>query len=177
MITKNRIIGAAGAVLLLAGLITFEQKGRQDAQELTLRSSNTEGHEHAVIDANQAARVDESAASADVVAKPTREEEVVLTMYDRMATALEQHTQDCEAMGLAVEELVASHGKQVTRLMAERAKLSDAERQAAQTRLEAAAQSRMARVREGLRTGLTTCGTDERLQAALRTLADLNTPS
>lgn len=107
-------------------------------------------------------------------APPTAAEAEVLTMYDEMLTAFEQHRDDCRGSGMAIETLIESHKGALQALRDERAKLSPEQWTAAQDRLAKTQGERLERMRHAIEQTVARCSSNPRLGNALRQLATLS---
>lgn len=115
-------------------------------------------------------------AQAQDVAPPpaTAAEAEVLTMYDEMVTAFEQHHDDCRGSGMAIETLIASHKVALQALRDERAKLGPEQWTAAQDRLANTQGDRLERMRHAIEQTVARCSTNLRLRNALQQLATIS---
>lgn len=120
-------------------------------------------------------RADE--AEAETATPPvelTAGELAVVGMYDAMVKALDSNAADCAAMARSVVELTKVHADEVQRWSAEQEKLDEAHRQQAQSRVQAVARVTIEQLGQSLRRGLSTCGTNESLLAAVGQLSVLS---
>jgi hypothetical protein len=118
-----------------------------------------------------AAKTADGTGSRDV----TPEEDAVLGMYENLASAFDQQTDDCRQLGIIVAELVRQDQHALQHLAQARATMTLDQRLQATDRLEREAGPQLSRLRRSLRIGLGKCPTEPRLQEAIRTIASAGT--
>lgn len=166
-----------------------------DARNLALR--RTLATTSSALEASQSSVASEASSSGSVTAasapKPplslasaqrltdrtnvTEREQAVLAMYGDMVTAFDRDGTDCAMLTNHVEKIVADNASALKQLAQERTKLSEAERAAADQRLQQAAGPELDQLRESLRSALSRCPQAERLQQAIVRVAQANEPS
>ncbi len=116
----------------------------------------------------------EKPASTDAPsAHVTDREEEVLEMYGDMADVFDRNREDCTQLASKLKELVSTSEPALRRLADERATLSEAERLAADQRLEQAAGPQLEGLRQSLRSAMARCAGEPRLQQQLIRVAQL----